>query len=175
MIRLVMIHFMTAACLILASPLATATPPDDAQIDQLLAVMRARQTFEAIIPQVQASQRQIVEQITAGRTLTADQRQRLDRIAYEANARMLGRLSWHRMQPLYREVYRQTFSDDDMRAMIGFYSSPAGQNLLDKMPQLQRHTQLATQEVLLPMLAQMQRDLEDEVIGIAQGAASDPP
>lgn len=148
---------------LLAAPPVLAAQADDTQVDRLLTVMRARQTVEAIVPQVQASQRQIVQQITAGQSLSADQQQRLDQIGYQANSQMLGMLSWHRMQPLYREIYRQTFSSEDMEAMIGFYSSPAGQNLLDKMPQLMQNTNRAMQNVVLPMLEQMQRDLEAEV------------
>ena len=149
-----------AALLMLATPLARAAPPGDAQVDQLLDVMRARKTVEAMVPQVQAMQQQMVQQLIAGQPLSAEQQQALDRIVYRANAQMLARVSWNNMQPMYREIYRQTFSADDMAAMVGFYGSQAGQNLLDKMPQLMQATMTAMQQVMVPMLQQMQRDIE---------------
>lgn len=149
-----------AALLLLVAPLAGAAPPSDAQVDQLLDVMRARTSVEAMVPQMQAMQHQMVEQITAGQSLTTEQQQALDRIVYRSNAQMLARVSWNNMQPLYREIYRQTFSADDMAAMVGFYGSPAGQNLLDKTPQLMQNTMTAMQQVMVPMLQVMQRDIE---------------
>ncbi len=149
-----------AALLLMATPLAGATPASDAEVDRLLDVMRAKQTAEAMVPQVQSMQQQMVQQLTAGQTPTAEQQQALDRIVYQSNARMLARVSWDKMQPLYREIYRQTFSAQDMAAMVDFYGSPAGQNLLDKMPRLMHNTMTAMQQVMVPMLQQMQRDIE---------------
>ena len=152
-------HLVLAA-LLLATPLAAAAPPSDAQVDELLSVMRAHRTVEALVPQVQASQQQMVQQLIAGQSLSAAQQRQLDAIVYRSNAQMLGSLSWHRMQPLYRDIYRQTFSAQDMTAMVEFYGSPVGQTLLDKMPLLMRNTMTAMQTLMGPMLQQMQRDIE---------------
>lgn len=152
-------HLVLAA-LLLATPLAAAAPPSDAQVDELLSVMRAHRTVEALVPQVQASQQQMVQQLIAGQSLSAAQQRQLDAIVYRSNAQMLGSLSWHRMQPLYRDIYRQTFSAQDMTAMVEFYGSPVGQTLLDKMPLLMRNTMTAMQTLMGPMLQQMQWDIE---------------
>jgi len=153
-------RYALAALLLVAAPFAFAAPPSDAQVDQLLDVMRAKKTVEAMVPQVQALQQQMVQQLTAGQPLTPEQQQALDRIVYQSNAQMLARVSWNNMQPLYREIYRQTFSAQDMDAMVGFYGSQAGQNLLDKMPRLMQNTMTAMQQVMVPMLQQMQHDIE---------------
>ena len=159
-----MLRHALAALLLLAplfAPmLASATPPSDIQVDHLLEVMRAKRTVEAMVPQVQAMQRQMVEQSTAGQSLTPGQREVLDRVLYRSNAQILARVSWNNMQPLYRDIYRRSFSAEDMAAMVDFYGSPAGQNLLDRMPQLMQHTMTAMQQVMAPMLQQMQRDIE---------------
>lgn len=149
-----------AALLFLATPFACAAPPTDTQVDKLLTVMRAQKTVEAMVPQVQASQQQMVEQMLAGQSLTPAQQARLDGIIYKSNAQMLAMLSWSRMQPLYRDIYRQSFSAEDMQAMIDFYGSPSGQNLLDKMPQLMQNTMAAMQDLMVPMLQRMQTDIE---------------
>jgi hypothetical protein len=148
-----------AALLFLSAPFACAAPPTDAQVDKLLAVMRAQKTVEAMVPQVQASQQQMVEQMLAGQSLAPDQRAKLDDIIYKSNARMLAMLSWDRMQPLYRDIYRQSFSAEDMGAMVEFYGSATGQRLLDKMPQLMQNTMTAMQKLMVPMLQQMQKDI----------------
>ena len=152
-----------AALLALSIPVVSAAPPSDAPVDKLLEVMRARQTVEAMLPQVEASQQQMVEQLTAGQPLTEQQRQDLQRILATSSSRVREALAWDKLQPLYRDIYRQTFTGEDMDAMIGFYSGSAGQKLLDKMPQLMQNTMTAMQKVIVPMIEQMQRDVASEM------------
>lgn len=146
--------------------LATASPAQDAsdaQVDKLLEVMRARQTLDAVLPQVEASQRQMVEQMSATKPLTPEQRAQLDRLLRKSMAGIRQAMAWEKMGPLYRDIYRRTFTAEDMDAMIGFYGSPAGQKLLDKMPQLMQNTMAGVQKLLVPMLEDMQRDIEAEL------------
>ena len=167
-------HALAALLLLaplLAPMLASATPPSDIQVDHLLEVMRAKRTVEAMVPQVQAMQRQMAEQFTAGQPLTPGQREAFDRVLYRSNAQILARVSWNNMQPLYRDIYRRSFSAEDMDAMVDFYGSQAGQTLLDRMPQLMQHTMTAMQQVMAPMLQQMQRDIEQAVALAGDGAA----
>ena len=161
-------RFAVALSLLLATAAAWAAPTNDEQVDRLLQVMRAEQTLAAVVPQVEAAQKQMVDQVLAGQEVTPEQRQRIDALVKKSNARMADMLSWKKMQPLYRDIYRQTFSAEDMDAMIAFYGSPAGQAVLDKMPALMQHTMVAMQKMIAPMLQDMQRDLQEQAA--AKGA-----
>lgn len=151
------------AVLLLAAPFAYAQQSSDAQVDRLLEVMRARETLEAILPQVQASQQQMVAQLTAGQQLDAQEQEQIQRIMATTNARVGEALSWEKMEPVYRDIYTATFDTDDIDAMIEFYASPAGQNLLDKMPQLMQNTMAAVQRLIMPMLQQLEQDIAAEL------------
>ena len=153
--------FSLAVLLVLVPP-AFAQQPTQEQVGRLLEVMRAKQTLEGILPQVQASQQQMVAQATAGQQLDAAERERIDRIVAHGNATMAEALSWEKMEPVYRDIYMATFDGEDMDAMITFYESQAGQNLLDKMPQLMQNTMQAVQQMLMPVLAQLEQDLAEE-------------
>ena len=161
-------RFAVALSLLLATAAAWAAPTNDEQVDRLLQVMRAEQTLAAVVPQVEAAQKQMVDQVLAGQEVTPEQRQRIDALVKKSNARMADMLSWEKMQPLYRDIYWQTFSAEDMYAMIAFYCSPAGQAVLDKMPALMQHTMVAMQKMIAPMLQDMQRDLQEQAA--AKGA-----
>lgn len=162
-------RFALAVMLLFCALPAFAAPPSDAQVDELLVLMRVRQTLDTILPQVQASQQQMVQQLIADRQLSAEARQKLDRITEKSAAHVRAALAWERLQPLYRDIYRQTFSAEDIAAMSDFYRSPAGQNLLDKMPQLMQNTMAAMQKLIVPMLQQMQQEIAAEA-GIAPAA-----
>lgn len=141
------------------APAAFAEPPIAAQADRLLEVMRARETVDAILPQLQVSQQQMVAQLTAGQELDATARARLDELMQRNHARMVDVLAWEKLAPVYRDIYVATFTGEDMDAMIGFYSSDAGQKLLDRMPQLMHNTMSAVQQMVMPMLQEMEQDI----------------
>lgn len=155
---------LLALLLACSAPFAHAgDAPSDAQIDRLLEVMRARHTLDTMLPQVEASQRQMMEQMTAGQVLTDPQRALLERIA-ASNARNIRELlTWEKMMPMYRDIYRQTFDARDMDAMIDFYGSPAGQRVIDKMPQAVQNTMAALQAMLVPAMQKMQQDIATEL------------
>jgi hypothetical protein len=156
-----------ALSLLLASSGVLAGPTSDAQVDKLLQVMRAQQTLATVLPQVEAAQQQMVDQMTAGQRITPEQREHINNLIKKSSARMKDMLAWEKMQPLYRDIYRQTFSAEDIDAMIDFYSSPAGQNLLDKMPALMQNTMSAMQKMIAPVLQDMQRDIAAEAAASA--------
>lgn len=153
----------------LVAPVASATPATDSQVDTLLEVMRARQTLDAVLPQIRGSQQQMVEQLTSGKTLSDEQRKQLSRYLDKSSARIAKVLAWENMRPVYRDIYRQTFSAEDIDAMVAFYSSPAGRNLLDKMPQLMQNSMSAVQKVLMPVLQDLQKDIETEAAASREG------
>lgn len=156
-------RYALALALMLAAPLAAlAGPPNDAQVTRLLEVMRARQTVDALLPQIEASQKQMVEQMMAGRELSADDRARLDRMITRSSAQMRKALAWDKLEPIYRDIYRDTFSAEDTDALIAFYASDAGQRLLQKMPALMQNTMTAMQKVVVPMMQELQQDIEAE-------------
>ncbi|WP_407353650.1 DUF2059 domain-containing protein [Luteimonas sp. R10] len=148
--------------LLLAAPQAFAQPASQAQVDRLLEVMRAQETVDAMLPQVRASQQQMIAQLTAGQDLSEADRAELDAVIARSNERIAETLSWETLEPLYRDIYAKTFTGEDMDAMIDFYGSPAGQKLLDKMPQLMQNTMAAVQQLLIPMLQQLEQDIREQ-------------
>jgi len=148
------------AALLFASAFASAAPPSQAQIDQLLEVTRARETIDSMLPQIQASQQQMIRQMLAGRALSAEEQRTLDATVAASMKTIATLLSWEQLQPLYRDLYAQTFDADEVQAMIDFYTSPAGQSMVRKMPLLMQNAMQAVQARLLPFLQELQRTLE---------------
>ena len=148
-----------------ALPVQAQQPADDARLDRLLEVMRARQTVDAMLPQIEASQRQMVTQMTAGRELDTARQERIDRVLAANAAAVRKTLAWENLEPVFRDIYRQTFTGEDIDAIVDFYESPAGQRLLDRMPDLMQNSMAAMQRLLVPMLQEMERELSTEVSG----------
>lgn len=155
-------------CLLLAlvvAPLVAvasspSTPPSDADVNRLLAAARAQSMLDSMLPQIEAMQQQQFAQLQAERKLSEEQQEKLRRIQMRTRVTVHEALSWPKLRPMYVELYKGTFSRDDVIAMAEFYESPAGQSLLDKTPLLMQNLMQEVQEKMLPMLTDLQKDLE---------------
>ena len=139
---------------------AFAAPPSDADIERLLKASRAESMLGAILPQMEAMQQQQFQQLTAGKDLTAEQKAEVERIQSRTNEIVRKSLAWEEMRPLYVDVYRKTFTSEEVKAIAKFYESPAGKNLLDKTPALMQNLMLAIQQKIVPMLDELQAELK---------------
>ncbi len=161
-----------AVALAVAAPVAFAAPPSDAQVDELMDVMRVKQTLDAMWPQVEAMQQQAVAQVAAGKDLTAGEQAEVQATLDRMMTNMRSMLAWDKVQPVYRDIYARSFDDKDVTALVKFYRSDAGQTLLDKMPQLMQNTMVATQQLMAPAMQQMQREIEAQAAKAAADNAA---
>ena len=61
---------------------------------------------------------------------------------------------------MYVDLYKKSFSKEDVLAMAEFYESSAGQSLLDKTPALMQNVMVAIQEKMQPLFVDLHKDLE---------------
>ena len=139
---------------------ALAAPPSDADINRLLAASRAQSMLDTMLPQIEAMQRQQFQQVAQQRQLDATQQAQLQRIEQRTSQTVRQALSWKELRPMYVDLYKQTFSKEDVLAMAEFYESSAGQSLLDKTPALMQNVMVAVQDKMQPLFVDLQKDLE---------------
>ncbi len=168
-------RLLLTACLALSAFAAAAAPPSDQDIERLLTASRAQGMLDAILPQMEAMQRQQFEQITAGKNLNAEQKAEIERLHVRTSDILRRSLSWEEMRPLYIDVYKKTFSREDVRAMAKFYESPAGKSLLDKTPALMQNLMGAVQQKVLPLLEELKTELDTVAVEPVKAPAVTPP
>lgn len=147
--------------LAVASVPALAAPPTDGDINRLLSASRAQSMIDTMVPQIEAmQQQQQFQQVAAQRQLNAQQQEQLKRIQARTSQTLRQAMSWQQLRPMYVDLYKKTFSKEDVLAMAEFYESPAGQSLLDKTPALMQNVVVAIQARMQPLFADLQKDLE---------------
>lgn len=149
-----------AAPLLLLAGAAWAAPPSDTDVERLLKASRARNMLDAVLPQMEAMQRQQFEQFTSDRGLTPGEQSEAARIHARTTQIMRESLGWEQMRPLYIDAYQQTFTSQEVKALTRFYESPAGKSLLDKTPMLMQNLMLAMQQKVKPMLDALKTELD---------------
>jgi hypothetical protein len=65
------------------------------------------------------------------------------------------------MKEMYVDIYMDVFTEDEINELIGFYQSPLGKKMLDKMPALAQTTLARTQDMVLKKMPEIQRRVEN--------------
>ena len=140
---------------------AFAAEPSDADIDRLLKASRAESLLAGVVPQMEAVQQQEFDKHFAGKEMTEEQKTEVARIQAKTQEIVRRALSWEEMRPVYLDVYKKTYTREDVRAITKFYESAAGQRMLDKNPALMQNILSAVQLKMVPMLEELQGEIRN--------------
>ena len=134
-----------------------ATAPTDASLEQLLVVTHANQLMASVQRQTRASLAPMFER--AVEQIATEHPEKREMVT-QAFAKFLNttmdsleaELSWAALKPMTLEVYRSTFSQEEVNAMIAFYGSPTGQSVIAKMPLASQKSMQMIQQRMAPLM-----------------------
>lgn len=150
---------------------AEAIPPDQQatkeQLEKLFDVMRLRQQMQSmrqIVPSmVQQQITSALKQTEADAKLTPEQRESMQKVMSKYVGKAMDLYPAEEMLTDMVAIYQRHLTRDDVDGLIVFYSSPAGQHLLDAQPaiaqeympivmgKVQERSQVMTKEMMKEM------------------------
>ena len=141
------------ALLLVTGPFAGAQElTKEAKIERLLTAMNADAMIDQMFEQIKS--------MTASQSPPGASPEQIAK-AREIQGKILdlvkARISWEKMRPQYVKLYSETFSDDEISGMLGFYQSPAGRAMLAKMPTLTTKIMQIAQAQMTDILPEIQR------------------
>ncbi len=151
--------------LLVAVP-ACADPPSDASLEELFQVTNSSNLFAAVRKQMDAVIQNSVRQANDGQTVTPERQAIIDRMVARMSEVAKQTVAWETLKPIMTRVYQESFSQEDVDAMLKFYKSTAGQNMLQKMPLVMQNMMTEFQTVMRPMQEQMRQiaqEAQDEL------------
>ncbi len=110
---------------------------------------------EAIYGNLEESMRQGMKQAAAGKPLTDEQRRVLETATKKFFQVMREEFNWSTLKPLYIQIYKESFEQEDIDGLNDFYSSKAGQAYVNKMPIAMQKSVAAVQERMAPLIGKM--------------------
>ncbi len=137
------------------------TAPTEASIKRLFEIMHTSKLLDGVMAQMDQMMHASIRESLQGQTLNAEQQQIIDDMGSELVGLMKENLDWTILEPQMVEVYRKTFTRQEVDGMLTFYRSPTGQAVIDKMPATVKQMMQLTQQRmgnLQPKIAQLQRD-----------------
>jgi uncharacterized protein len=158
-----------ALILILAAPAIRAADPEptEASVKQLLEVMKLHSSLDSIAAQMDQIMKNVVEQASLGKPLTSNAQKSVERCRADVHTFIRDELSWDKLEPVYIQIYQNTFTQNEVNAMIAFYKTPVGQSVVSKLGVAMQKSQNATMQTMRPMMQRIQQ-MKQEVAGEMQ-------
>jgi len=140
-------------------------PAKTALIDELLVALKLEQNLQQAMQTIQdniVSQfNQAMEPQLKDLGADAENRRRAQADVQDFQRRVFALLathmSWQTMKPVYVATYDETFTVDELRSLVAFFKSPAGQAYVDKTPVLMNNTMKQMQQAVDDMKPEIQR------------------
>jgi hypothetical protein len=154
-------YVILLAYLAMCPAIAAEAPASETSVRELLTITQSQKLVDGTMGQVDAMMQRSMKQALAGQTLTADQQRIMDNMRTKMIALFREDMKWETLEPMFIDIYKQSFTQQEVDGMLDFYRSEPGQAVIAKMPLVMQNTMQAMQgrmAVMLPKLQQLQQD-----------------
>lgn len=152
---------LVSICLSAAPFLCQAAEPTTESIEKLLAASQTHKMVDQMIPQMENMMKTMADKAVDAQNLSPEESKKAKAESAAVTNKMMpilkDQLSWEKLEKIYIPIYRESFTQEEIDGLIAFYSSPAGKALVEKMPLVMQKSMLAMQQVIGPMMQQIQK------------------
>jgi len=126
-----------------------------AMAEELLTLMNVQASMEksmAMVKQMIPAQIEKTMQAMGQTNRIANLSKQTDKMM----ALMSQELSWDKMKNEFITLYAETFTEDELKGVIAFYRSPAGQAFQSKLPELMKRSMELNQKLMIQIMPKLQ-------------------
>ena len=158
---------MAVAAITFAGSAAWAAAPSDAAIDELLEAMRLREQTSSMLDAMNQEFAQNASMFAqkSGTAENAAVQQRMQAMQQQMGQILREEMAWEKVRPVYRQVYKESLTAEEVAGMLAFYRTPVGQSVLQKQPQITERAMQISREQILP-------NVIERISTMAMGAGS---
>jgi hypothetical protein len=139
--------------------IALAGEPTDAEVDALLRASHLPDQINTIAGSAAIFARQSITDASKGKDLSDKQKKDLDAVVDKFTARVKTEMTYAKIQPVFSKIYKETFSEDEVKGMTVFFQSPAGTAYLQKLPIIMQKSGEANRGMMVPLMKDLQADI----------------
>ena len=158
---------MAVAAITFAGSAAWAAAPSDAAIDELLEVMRLREQTSSMLDAMNQEFAQNASMFAqkSGTAENAAVQQRMQAMQQQMGQILREEMAWEKVRPVYRQVYKESLTAEEVAGMLAFYRTPVGRSVLQKQSQITERAMQISREQILP-------NVIERISTMAMGAGS---
>ncbi len=160
-----------AALLLFCTTTAFATPPNEETIRQILTVTNARALAESVLTQMDSNINVGIDRSLQGKQPNPAQLQAIERFKARMVVTLREALAWDKLETMNIRLYKEAFSEEELKGILAFYKTPAGQAVIHKMPTLMAQTMREMQQTMValtPALMKIQQEFGEEMKAAAE-------
>jgi hypothetical protein len=150
---------------------AADSKPTEESVKQLLDIMGTKNLLEDQMEQLDSVMQASMKQALAGQQPTPDQQKILDNMRLKVVSILKEQMKWETIQPVLIDIYRRSFTQEEVNGIISFYKSEPGKAVLAKMPTVMQNQMKAIQDLMasmMPKLRQLQQDTRAQLRALQQ-------
>ncbi len=145
------------ALLLAASACIThAAPPTVQSVEELLTISKTKELLDSSSGTIERYVRQGMVAAAGARPLSAQQQRMLEVLPAKIVAAVQPEFGWEGMKDEYVEIYRKSFSQEEVDALVQFYKSPVGEMLIARMPAVMENSMQVMQVRLAAVMPRIQ-------------------
>lgn len=155
------LHVLLLSLISLLPACVAEEPATEPTIRELMAVMQSEKLIDSMYAQIDSMMEGSMKQATAGHPLNAEQAKIMDDMRTKMMALLREQMDWKSFEPIMIDIYRKSFTEQEVRSMLTFYQSPAGKSVIAKMPLAMQASMQAAQSrmsTLMPKLQELSKD-----------------
>jgi uncharacterized protein len=144
--------------------------PSDKSVLEMMNALHVEQMLNQMLTQLdqgtKAGMEKGFQDSMKGKEITPAQRAALDNCTKKMSEGIKAELSYEKVKDVYLQVYRETFSQEEINSIIAFYSSPAGKAMVEKIPVAMQKSGTVMQARIVPLferLKTVQKECMDEI------------
>ncbi len=162
-----LVKHLVLGCLLstIANPSFAAVPTPES-IETLLGLTQAENNLNRMFDQLAPAMRSGVLNAMKVQSLTQAQEGIVARYTATYVKSVKEQYGWSFVKPTIVQIYRETFTDEEINGQIAFYRSPAGEAAIKKTPLVAQKSALATQShvnSLTPKINEAMKALLEEL------------
>src|SRR5581483_12494837 len=145
------------ACALAAAPChAQQTKATPATVEELFKVMKLDAMMSALWKQMDGMMDGMMQKALAGKNLPPEALAKSKEMSAKMMSAMKDELSPEKLREMYIAIYTDVFTEEELRAIIDFYKTPAGQALVDKQPLVMQKSMALMQEKMGAIMPKIQ-------------------
>ena len=162
--KMKMKRYLLSISICLLPCISLAVPPTDQAVNKLIQVMNLDQllqrTLQQIRPQLDQQAYLVVQNIVKHEQLTPQEQTVANQLADKLYAQSKKNTSWQELKPIYQKIYKDVYNAEEVQAQIDFYSSPIGQSILNKAPQVAQESMKIMNSRLANSMQMAEKDFD---------------
>lgn len=129
---------------------------------EMLKLMDMQKMMEQVISQVQQMQMTQMKQLN----IPEQDQEKVAEFQRKLNAKLAEAISWDKLEPEYVKLFSEVYTEEELKAIVGFYKTPAGQSMLKKQPLLMQKSMVISQkniQAAMPEIQRMTQEFKDSM------------